>query len=115
MKPSFLLLRPVNQLRSSLISTHKSSVCANTSVLWEVVFTRLISLAGCPAASPSSTPTLAQQMGKIWSTNIFKEGPVVVHIKGAAANIEPGYSGCQLTLSSQTSASLTELDGTTFT
>ncbi len=60
-------------------------------------------------------PTATENLTKTWSVNIAKEGGTQVYQKGGTTNTVPGYSGYRMALASASAATLTAVDGTTFT
>ncbi len=60
-------------------------------------------------------PTATENMTKNWSVSVAKEGGTQVFQKGGASNSAPGYSGYRLGLAAAGAATLTAVDGTTFT
>ena len=67
----------------------------------------------CSCKKETAIP-LTDQLKKVWSANVVKEGSATVFTKGAGTNAKPGYSQFRLDLTT-TSARLTEFDGNTFT
>ena len=63
-----------------------------------------------PAIIPLST-----KIKKVWTPETVKEAGALVYTKGATGNIKTGYSQFKLDLSNSTTATLTELDGNSFT
>jgi hypothetical protein len=63
-------------------------------------------------------PTVAEKLAKTWSVNIAKQDGTEVYRKGSTSSV-PAYSTYRLTLGTLTggtgTASLTAIDGTTFT
>lgn len=69
------------------------------------------------ACKPKVVP-LSEKIAKTWTANIVKEGSTVVYTKGASSNVKPGYTSFKLALSNPSgsrTATLTEVDGNTFT
>jgi hypothetical protein len=64
--------------------------------------------------SKAATP-VSDLVKKTWTANIVKQNGTVVFTKGAASNTSPGYAGFKLNLSSPPAATLTDVDGNTFT
>ena len=60
-------------------------------------------------------PTATENLTKSWSVSIAKEGGTQVYQKGGASNTVLGYGGYRLGLATASSATLTAVDGTTFT
>lgn len=79
-----------------------------------IIYTLLI-LATLASCKKDTAIPVSDQLKKVWSANVIKEGTTTVFTKGAGTNVKPGYSQFRLDLSSATSARLTEFDGNTFT
>ena len=60
-------------------------------------------------------PTATENMTKNWSVSIAKEGGSQVFQKGGTTNSAPGYGSYRLGLAAAGAATLTAVDGTTFT
>ena len=60
-------------------------------------------------------PTATENLTKTWSVSIAKEGGTQVYQKGGTTNTAPGYGGYRLGLNTANAATLTAVDGTTFT
>jgi hypothetical protein len=56
----------------------------------------------------------SERVAKIWSARIVLENSAVVYSSGGTGNLKPGYSSYKLNLSSPPNATITEIDGQTY-
>ena len=79
-----------------------------------ILFAFMLAVISCgKTATPE--PTATEKLTKSWSVSIAKEGGTQVYQKGGSSNTVPGYSGYRLSLATANAATLTAVDGTTFT
>ncbi len=76
-----------------------------------LTFSILILVAGCKGKKKP----LSERIAKAWVAEAVKHDNTLVYEKGNSGSSAPGYSGYLLILGSDNSATLTELEGTTFT
>jgi len=81
------------------------------SLIWCTVLVFALMTAGCK----SKVKPLSERIAKAWTAESVKEGTVVVYTRGGSTNTRPAYSGFRLTLTSPSTVTYTEFDGTTFT
>jgi hypothetical protein len=70
------------------------------------------------AACKTKVVPLSEKIAKTWTAGTVKENGTTVFTKGGTNNVKPGYSGFKLALSNVNgtqTATLTEVDGNTFT
>lgn len=79
-----------------------------------ILFAFMLVVISCGKTTPPE-PTATENMTKNWSVSIAKEGNTQVYQKGGNTNTAPGYSGYRLGLAAAGAATLTAVDGTTFT
>jgi hypothetical protein len=73
----------------------------------------LVAISCGKTATPE--PTATENLTKTWTVSIAKEAGTQVYQKGVTTNTVPGYSGYRLGLAAASAATLTAVDGTTFT
>jgi hypothetical protein len=73
----------------------------------------LVAISCGKTATPE--PTATENLTKTWTVSIAKEAGSQVYQKGGTTNTVPGYSGYRLGLAAASAATLTAVDGTTFT
>lgn len=56
----------------------------------------------------------SKRVAKVWVARIVLENSSVVYSSGGSGNLKPGYSSYKLNLSSPPQATLTEIDGQTY-
>jgi hypothetical protein len=81
-----------------------------------ILFAFIVVLSGCGKTAADPTPT--ELLTKNWSVDIAKHDNTQVYKKGAASNIDAGYTNYRLALTgtgTNLTASLTAKDNTTFT
>nr|WP_293835625.1 hypothetical protein [uncultured Arsenicibacter sp.] len=61
------------------------------------------------------TPPVSERIAKAWTARIVDENQTTVYTRGGTNNVRPGYSSFKIDLSSATTASLVEFDGSKFT
>jgi hypothetical protein len=76
-----------------------------------ILFAFMLVITGCGSKAVDPTPT--EFLTKTWNVNIAKHDGTEVYKKGGAATIT-GYSSYRLTLGAASAATLTAVDGTTF-
>jgi hypothetical protein len=79
-----------------------------------ILFAFMLVIISC-GKTATVEPTATENLTKTWSVNIAIEGSTQVYQKGGASNTVPGYSGYRLSLAAASAATLTAVDGTTFT
>jgi len=82
------------------------------SLIWCTVLVFALMAAGC---SSKKVKPLSERIAKAWTAESVKEGTVVVYTRGGSTNTRPAYSSFRLTLTSPSTVTYTEFDGTTFT
>jgi hypothetical protein len=79
-----------------------------------ILFAFMLVVISCgKTAAPE--PTATENLTKSWTVSVAKEGGTQVYQKSGGTNTVPGYSGYRLVLAAGGSATLTAVDGTTFT
>jgi hypothetical protein len=73
----------------------------------------LVAISCGKTATPE--PTATENLTKTWTVSIAKEAGTQVYQKGGTTNTVPGYSGYRLGLATASAATLSAVDGTTFT
>jgi hypothetical protein len=73
----------------------------------------LVAISCGKTAAPE--PTATENLTKSWTVSVAKEGGTQVYQKSGGTNTVPGYSGYRLNLAAAGAATLTAVDGTTFT
>jgi hypothetical protein len=68
-----------------------------------------------PPPSPSPAKTVAEQISRAWKAKTVKHGASTVYTEGGPGNAVPGYSNFRLDLRNPNTATLKEVDNTTFT
>jgi hypothetical protein len=81
----------------------------NYSLLWSLLVILALVSAGCK----KKVKPLSERIAKAWTAESVKEGSTTVYTRGAASNVQPGYSGWKLNLTTA-NASYTERDASTF-
>jgi hypothetical protein len=76
-----------------------------------ILFAFMLVLSGCGSKAVDPTPT--ELLTKTWNVDIAKHDGTQVYKKGGASTVA-GYGNYRLTLGSASSATLTAVDGTTF-
>ncbi|WP_304235515.1 hypothetical protein [Jiulongibacter sediminis] len=59
--------------------------------------------------------TTQERIAKVWVARIVKENSTIVYSSGGSNNIKPAYSSYRLNLSSPPTATITEIDGQSYT
>jgi hypothetical protein len=57
----------------------------------------------------------SERVAKVWTAGLVLENTAVVYSSGGTGNLKPGYSSYRLNLSSPPNATITEVDGQTYT
>jgi hypothetical protein len=78
-----------------------------------LVIVTLVQISGCKKSGTSSKP-ISEILRAIFFAQQVKHDNTVVYTKGAASNTVSGYSKFRMDLSSTTSVTFTDFDGTTF-
>lgn len=78
-----------------------------------ILFAFMLVAISCGKTAPE--PTATENLTKTWTVSIAKEATLQVYQKGGTTNTVPGYSGYRLGLGAASAATLTAVDGTTFT
>jgi len=78
-----------------------------------ILFVLILAVISCSKTAVDPTPT--DNLTKSWSVSIAQEGGTIVYQKGGSSNTVPGYSGYRLSLAAASIATLTAVDGNTFT
>ena len=79
-----------------------------------IVFAFMLVVISC-GKTVTPEPTATENLTKSWSVSVAKEGGTQVYQKGGTTNSAPSYNGYRLTLAAASAATLTAVDGTTFT
>jgi hypothetical protein len=77
-----------------------------------ILFAFMLVMTGCGSKAVDPTPT--ELLTKTWNVSVAKHGNTQVYQKGGASNTVAGYIGYRLTLGAASAATLTAVDGTTF-
>ena len=56
----------------------------------------------------------SERVAKVWNARIVLENTAVVYSSGGTGNLKPGYSSYKLNLASPPNATITEVDGQTY-
>lgn len=79
-----------------------------------ILFAFMLVITSC-GKTVTPEPTATENLTKTWTVSIAKEAGTQVYQKGGTTNTAPGYSGYRLGLAAASVATLTAVDGTTFT
>ena len=79
-----------------------------------ILFAFMLVVISC-GKTTTPEPTATENMTKNWSVSIAREGGTQVFQKGGTSNAAPGYGSYRLGLAAAGAATLTTIDGTTFT
>ncbi len=70
---------------------------------------------GLVSFSCKKTLSTAERVKKVWVARVVKENSTIVYSSGGSNNIKPSYSGYRLNLSSAPTATISEIDGQSYT
>lgn len=84
----------------------------STFIHFFALIAALTLFAGC---GKDKTPPVSERIAKRWTATKVEESNTVVYTKGGATNVRPGYANFLLDLSSPSSVTLKEFEGSSFT